>query len=34
MSVKWEKKEGTNDGKLTFEIQPDKIKAWTSHSTK
>lgn len=26
MSVKWEKKEGTNDGKLTFEIQPDKIK--------
>ena len=26
MSVKWEKEEGTNDGKLTFEIQPDKIK--------
>ena len=26
MSVKWEKKEGTNNGKLTFEIQPDKIK--------
>ena len=26
MSVKWEKKEGTNDGKLTFEIQSDKIK--------
>ena len=26
MSVKWEKKEGTNAGKLTFEIQPDKIK--------
>lgn len=26
MSVKWEKKEGTNDGRLTFEIQPDKIK--------
>lgn len=26
MSVKWEKKEGTNDGKLTFKIQPDKIK--------
>lgn len=26
MSVKWEKKEGTNDGKLTFEIRPDKIK--------
>ena len=26
MSVKWEKKEGTNKGKLTFEIQPDKVK--------
>jgi len=26
MSAKWEKEEGTNNGKLTFEIQPDKIK--------
>lgn len=26
MSVKWEKEEGKNNGKLTFEIQPDKIK--------
>ncbi|MGX5377139.1 trigger factor [Ligilactobacillus sp. LYQ135] len=26
MSVKWEKEEGTNNGKLTFKIQPDKIK--------
>ncbi len=26
MSAKWEKKEGTNNGKLTFEIQPEKIK--------
>lgn len=26
MSVKWEKEEGTNNGKLTFEIQPDKVK--------
>ncbi|GBG95575.1 trigger factor [Ligilactobacillus salitolerans] len=27
MSAKWEKEEGTNNGKLTFEIQPEKIKA-------
>ena len=26
MSVKWEKEEGTNNGKLTFEIEPAKIK--------
>lgn len=26
MSVKWEKQEGTNNGKLTFEIAPEKIK--------
>lgn len=26
MSVKWEKGEGTNNGKLTFEIEPAKIK--------
>ncbi len=26
MSVKWEKTEGTNNGKLTFEIEPAKIK--------
>ena len=26
MSVKWEKAEGTNNGKLTFEIEPAKIK--------
>lgn len=26
MSVKWEKNEGTNEGKLTFEIEPAKIK--------
>lgn len=26
MSVKWEKEEGTNNGKLTFEIEPVKIK--------
>lgn len=26
MSVKWEKEEGKNNGKLTFKIQPDKIK--------
>ena len=25
MSVKWEKEEGTNNGKLTFEIEPAKI---------
>lgn len=26
MSVKWEKEDGTNNGKLTFEIAPEKIK--------
>lgn len=26
MSVKWEKEDGTNNGKLTFEIAPKKIK--------
>ena len=26
MSIKWEKKDGTNEGKLTFEIAPEKIK--------
>ncbi|GAW63233.1 trigger factor, PPIase [Ligilactobacillus acidipiscis DSM 15836] len=26
MSAKWEKEEGTNNGKLTFDIQPEKIK--------
>ena len=26
MSVKWEKEDGTNNGKLTFEIAPGKIK--------
>ena len=26
MSVKWEKEEGTNNGKLTFEIETEKIK--------
>lgn len=26
MSAKWNKEEGTNNGKLTFEIQPEKIK--------
>lgn len=26
MSVKWEKKAGTNEGTLTFEIEPAKIK--------
>ncbi|MBD5069330.1 MAG: trigger factor [Lactobacillus sp.] len=26
MSVKWEKEEGTNNGKLTFEIEKEKVK--------
>ena len=26
MSAKWEKQEGTNEGKLTFEIAPEKVK--------
>lgn len=26
MSTKWEKQEGTNEGQLTFEVQPEKIK--------
>lgn len=33
MSVKWEKEEGTNNGKLTFEIELQKSrKVWTLHS--
>lgn len=26
MTAKWEKEKGTNNGKLTFEIQPEKVK--------
>ena len=26
MSAKWEKQEGTNEGKLTFEIAPEQVK--------